>query len=521
MNVLNAKPYSLILKKLELHLESHKRIFDCNLCGMKFRSASNLENHKLLYHENKGHDCHKCGKKFISLELLEKHMCIYPNKNNKYECPVCGKEFNKTPALGSHMRVHYKLRTDINPDGAGDCPTISSAGSIQTVQKSRSSNGADGDQLFIAKPKPKPKLTSSFVEYECEDCNRKFTLVEDLNNHMCRAQMEKKYECPLCHKTFIRIAALGSHMKIHYKIKRELDTDADTAEIFKDAANEAINEALREAKIKASARTYTDSGNDDSNGLDYKPLFEKFECNDCGRKFMEEEDLIGHTCAAKLERKFKCEVCGAGFLRTTGLGSHLRTHRLKGETKENWPEVLAKKNAEKESKGNKIEFVNEDSNRSDGRFTENSNEATNEATTVKRSSGGFKGIMKCEVCGANFVRSCGLGSHLRTHRLKGETKENWLEILARKNAEKEGKVGAYASPMEFKTETADEIVDEFSVNSADVSVTENTNDDTNEENVEDSSGIADTSTENVDETVNSDTNQDNTKDADEPEVTIE
>ncbi|KAJ3598701.1 hypothetical protein NHX12_000724 [Muraenolepis orangiensis] len=149
---------------------------DCNLCGKKLNSFSNLRLHRLSHRAGggggaggkrpKAHQCPVCGKLFVSSSGVALHQRVHTGER-PFPCQVCGKRFRQNTHLREHLRTH-----------SGERP------------------------------------------FGCEVCGKGFIQSMHLAEHRRTHTGERPHACPLCGKAFKTFSNLRNHKKTHARQQR-------------------------------------------------------------------------------------------------------------------------------------------------------------------------------------------------------------------------------------------------------------------------------------------------------------
>ena len=105
--------------KLTRHIERDhgNAIFECDLCGKLFKTATYLKNHCNLIHDKKqleNYKCVICYKEFRNENLLKGHV-LNVHDENKFKCQFCDKSFSNRANLNSHAkRKHSDSKEDLS-----------------------------------------------------------------------------------------------------------------------------------------------------------------------------------------------------------------------------------------------------------------------------------------------------------------------------------------------------------------------------------------------------------------------
>uniref|UniRef100_A0A3Q2P976 Zinc finger protein 574 n=1 Tax=Fundulus heteroclitus TaxID=8078 RepID=A0A3Q2P976_FUNHE len=148
-----------------------KSALDCNICGRKLNSSSNLRLHRLSHFRPKAHQCPICGKLFVSSSAVALHQRVHTGER-PFPCQVCGKRFRQSTHLREHLRTH-----------SGERP------------------------------------------FRCEVCGKGFVQSMHLTEHRRTHTGERPHACPLCGKAFKTFSNLRNHKMTHARQQR-LDEEA-------------------------------------------------------------------------------------------------------------------------------------------------------------------------------------------------------------------------------------------------------------------------------------------------------
>ncbi|XP_045781718.1 zinc finger protein 287-like isoform X5 [Maniola jurtina] len=94
------------------HIRSHhlqERNHSCSVCGMKFFSNYELQEHGIKHAGARIYQCDVCKKSYARLKTLREHMRIH-NNDRRFVCPVCGQSFIQKCSLKQHVRVHHPIQ---------------------------------------------------------------------------------------------------------------------------------------------------------------------------------------------------------------------------------------------------------------------------------------------------------------------------------------------------------------------------------------------------------------------------
>ncbi|KAM6939490.1 uncharacterized protein FYW49_007214 [Xenentodon cancila] len=114
-------------QQLDEHRETHKKPFECLVCGKTFKWGVSLEIHQRLHSEDTPYRCSVCGKICSTAQTLQKHEAIHTGKKN-FHCDQCGKSFLHE----NYLKIHLKTHTGERPHLCSICgKSYARAGSLR------------------------------------------------------------------------------------------------------------------------------------------------------------------------------------------------------------------------------------------------------------------------------------------------------------------------------------------------------------------------------------------------------
>ncbi|XP_066538491.1 zinc finger protein 1035 [Hoplias malabaricus] len=390
----------------EMTVAVEKGEFKCSICTKTFTNARNLRRHVLTHTDVKPYRCKACETCFSRSDHLKLHQMHCKGKrqrlevriekinvnqfggdwqsqvqqsNEVFECKVCSKQFPAKTSLARHIAM---LHTTIKPYSCKKC------GNMFSSQKSLSRhvlmvNCKRSTENILKPPQPNTSIQpcretskilqriqghySSKFKFNCEYCPRRFKTQSQLSLHNRLHTGEKPYGCPRCGECFIRRDYLQRH------------------------------------SIKCRGKGETN---------------DKVVCDRCGGTFTKDalyihqkyciikkpHDLSQTTSTGRSSviNGFSCFSCGDSFLLFSQLQQHiLIKHKTDGIQQSNsldYQQLSSTMNIKEEP-------VNEG-------YIENipvSNQVHANTNAEKRKP------YACKLCNMRFIKSCGLGRHMRTH----------------------------------------------------------------------------------------------------------
>ncbi|XP_063223992.1 zinc finger protein ztf-16 isoform X2 [Bacillus rossius redtenbacheri] len=112
-------------------LRNHDRkIFECDVCNMKFSNGANMRRHKMRHTGVKPYECRVCQKRFFRKDHLAEHFTTH-TKTLPYHCPICNRGFQRQIA----MRAHFQNEHVGQHDMVKSCPLCTyRANSMKTLR---------------------------------------------------------------------------------------------------------------------------------------------------------------------------------------------------------------------------------------------------------------------------------------------------------------------------------------------------------------------------------------------------
>ena len=100
---------------LKKHMEyahgTNDKLFECNKCNYKTKTARMLSKHTKFVHEkSRPYACDQCEKGFAQKWVMKNHIKAVHEGINPYKCENCGKGFNNPNSHERHKCQEYKIK---------------------------------------------------------------------------------------------------------------------------------------------------------------------------------------------------------------------------------------------------------------------------------------------------------------------------------------------------------------------------------------------------------------------------
>ncbi|KAJ9591050.1 hypothetical protein L9F63_027743, partial [Diploptera punctata] len=114
----------------ETHRGHDRKIFECDVCNMKFSNGANMRRHKMRHTGVKPYECRVCQKRFFRKDHLAEHFTTH-TKTLPYHCPICNRGFQRQIAMRAHFQNEHVGQNDM----IKSCPLCSyRAGSMKSLR---------------------------------------------------------------------------------------------------------------------------------------------------------------------------------------------------------------------------------------------------------------------------------------------------------------------------------------------------------------------------------------------------
>ncbi len=196
----------------------YKRPYDypCTVCGLKYRSQSELKYHMGKHTGELPYKCRKCNKRYKTEEERDTHD---KTSHRQYMCEVCG--YNAR--IPRDMRDHLRIHTQEKPFQCTQCDkTFGRKINLSAHLKAIHANVRPYQCSYCGSSfKTGPDLRlherrhTGERPYKCTYCDKRFFASSDLKIHTRTHTGEKPYKCQFCDKAFVESANRKAHEMIH------------------------------------------------------------------------------------------------------------------------------------------------------------------------------------------------------------------------------------------------------------------------------------------------------------------
>ncbi|KAF9419627.1 hypothetical protein HW555_003905 [Spodoptera exigua] len=266
----------------------------CKRCNRQFLSFEEFLDHLSLLHELKfkkeltdclftfnlsddGMSCHECGQEFRFFGPLLKHAHKYHNRYKTYLCEICGQGFVAKANVDSHIR-------NVHSFSSGQCTKCDKVFRnnyalqihCEKTHKTEMLKCPKCPEILASKYLKKRHLALAHddkkLQFNCDECNRVFTMKSRLVQHKLRTHLKQKtVACEICGFKVFNNDLLRRHMVRHN---------------------------------------------------DTRP----FECEFCKKTFQRKKTLEVHKRIHTNDRRYMCKECGRAFVQVTSWKLHMRVH---------------------------------------------------------------------------------------------------------------------------------------------------------------------------------------------------
>ncbi|XP_061727230.1 zinc finger protein 433-like [Cydia pomonella] len=320
------------------HLDYHKMMFRCNLCGFVTRAKHLARNHYLM-HTGKVFKCKQCDATFTKSTSYYGHVRLnHPSKD--HVCGICGDSF--IGALGlrhHHAKAHKELsKSKLSCESCG----------VQFASSEAMSRHTDGRTLCDASLKACAACGALFAteearaahartqhEFCCEECDQSFVSPSSLETHHQRVHLRIKW--PAYGRTREMNKEYYRKIKERTRLRAQVVCEICGAKLVSNAALE--RHQLGQCKRERSSKSYQCPSCDKlcatRQGLQLHVTLHTGEkphkCSQCAQQFRQAGALKRHHATVHLgiDTRVQCAQCGKYFSTPSSRTLHVNTVHLR------------------------------------------------------------------------------------------------------------------------------------------------------------------------------------------------
>lgn len=96
----------------ENDVPTNRKLFECDICNMKFSNGANMRRHKMRHTGVKPYECKICQKRFFRKDHLAEHFTTH-TKSLPFHCPICNRGFQRQIAMRAHFQNEHVGQHDM------------------------------------------------------------------------------------------------------------------------------------------------------------------------------------------------------------------------------------------------------------------------------------------------------------------------------------------------------------------------------------------------------------------------
>ncbi|KAM3873394.1 uncharacterized protein ACN63O_002422 [Diretmus argenteus] len=304
--------------------ESSFTPYRCGLCGDRFQKLAALKEHHLTHQTQeeidrlnqesektlkrkpgpkgrrgrrgnpsaKLHPCKHCHRVFNHSSSLSRHMRYH--KGTMHTCVFCGRHFPQRCDVRRHIAMYHKLELEKKPGlkhmalHTSPQKNGSALNSFKEVKsKSSSDKQTELEEQHEKEEQTEKSASKSRVNYECEECGKRFGLLCVYQRHLRYHKKEptESFKCLQCPAHFGDSSSLQHHL-LNHPSTREADVVGHTT------PTSGVNQdpVLKKDSAGDIEDDYMDHSQD-GNGTSAEVLY---ECTECTETFSCLETFLQH-----------------------------------------------------------------------------------------------------------------------------------------------------------------------------------------------------------------------------------
>ena len=312
----------------ELCTIDHKALRDiCNMDSTSaFAESADREGFKETTQDDSVNQTNKNTAELTVCSACYDVLPVLRNPSNEQKCEGEAEILGVLPPWGSteSSRIENKDTDTDNHCHRGETADISQSEehSADLVAEIRDSIHSPSVKTFGKFP-----VQSYECKYECDQCDKTFTEMRKLREHLQTHNEIRLLQCGLCDKAFQRKSHLVEHLRIHTGEKPFKCDQCDRAFTHKGNLTQHLRTHSGEKPFQCDHcdRAFTQKG-DLTQHLRTHSGEKPFQCDQCDKAFARKSNLIQHLRTHSGEKPFHCDQCDKTFAQKHCLTSHLRTH---------------------------------------------------------------------------------------------------------------------------------------------------------------------------------------------------
>ncbi|CAG7718577.1 unnamed protein product [Allacma fusca] len=302
------------------------RTYPCNYCGKVFYKSQYLRNHLPVHTGERRSVCHLCGVGFKSSSNLLAHKKVSHVEGGKHKCERCTCVFASLLGLVRHRRLLH---------GIGKASMMS-----HKVKKAKlikapmhflaafSSDGFEDEEDMEVEEEEEDEEEQEEQEtvtednFECEECGKVLASAAGLRNHLMIHSGEKPWICNICGLSFRLNSTLYGHKKSSHVPNGPFKCDICPCSF-------AAQFGLRRHKI-----CFHDAA---ESTVEPIVTVKSSKCQYCKKVFKSMNILQQHIQlvhrSEDMERPVKCPKCDCAYTTARSLRKHTKTAHVPGGKK--------------------------------------------------------------------------------------------------------------------------------------------------------------------------------------------
>ncbi|EAT43713.1 AAEL004889-PA [Aedes aegypti] len=348
--------------------------FVCHYCPTKFATLYNKERHEKMHEASmppekrihrKQHFCYVCKREHLTKEELNDHLCNHVDML-PFNCTQCDDQsgMHSVRMMNRHMQLHEEML-----GGIIECRFCAARFHSHAGCREHEKGHVNDEDLEEAKARAEIEskrlnvkiiIKDGLKRYQCEYCDKNYSLVASLRRHVNEHTLEKVYVCKTCGKSFSKCSALTLHERSHSDFAPYKCETCDKA--FKDVIRlvqhrhlhtgqkpcvchcglsfikkGGLNKHQRKCVIpkdlgactcrfcKGEYPSYLEliKHVKETHEVDME---EAIMCRQCPKMFKDAVQLVNHEIQHQLPTAIKCTKCSRIFNNTYNLEQHMQTH---------------------------------------------------------------------------------------------------------------------------------------------------------------------------------------------------